>query len=398
MSYPRIHLTVDNCFAIKRWARPSEWMPVIKSLGADCVEASTDNEIDPLFSPAEYMDSWLAEVKAEQERLGMRVANFFTGYQTYRTIGLAHHDERAKRFLMEGWFEKLIPYAAELGAGIGFSFHAFPDRVLQDPALFAAESEKLIRLYGELSATAWGRGRVALSCEQMYAPHQTPWRIEETKKFLAEVYACGKAPFYTTIDVGHMVGQRKFHRPDAAALAAIVDAARTGGANEGVWLGPNEAWAYLAGNAGVQSAEKTVLGLEKIMDRYPHLFAVERDGKPYEWIRELGPYSPIVHMQQTDGVSSGHAAFTPAANGKGIIKGREILEALLAAYDKPADPGMPPRVEDIYLSFEIFISNTSYLRDALAGLKKSVEYWREFIPADGMDLKSLVSRLNGRNM
>lgn len=397
MPYPRIYLAMDNCFAIKRWVRPSEWMPLIKELGADCVEASTDNEIDPLFSPDDYMDSWLAEVKAEQARLGMRVANFFTGYQTYRTIGLAHHDERAKRLLVEGWFGKLIPYAAELGAGIGFSFHAIPENVLQNPAAFAAESEKVVQVYGELSAQAWRKGRVALSCEQMYSPHQPPWRIEETKRFLADVYAVGGSPFYTTIDVGHMVGQRRFLRPDGGTLARIAAATKTGGAVENIWLGPNEAWDYLAKNSGGQPEGETVAGLERILDGYPHLFAEERDGKPYEWLRELGAYSPIIHMQQTDGITSGHAAFTPAANQKGIIKGRELLDALLDAYDKPVDPAMPPRAEAIYLSFEIFISNIAYLRDSLDGLRKSVGYWREFIPRDGADLKELVDGLDRRN-
>lgn len=396
MAYPRIFLTMDNCFAIKRWARPSEWMPLIKGLGADYIEASTDNEIDPLFLPPDYMDSWLVEVKSEQARLGMKIANFFTGYQTYRTIGLAHHDERAKRQIMDGWFGKLIPYAAELGAGIGFSFHAIPENILQNPASFAVESKKVVQAYGELSAKAWLKG-VPLSCEQMYAPHQTPWRIEETKKFLADVYAVGKAPFYTTIDVGHMVGQRRFLRPDAEALSRCVSAIKAGLTVTNLWLGPDEAWDYLAKNAAVQSEEKTISALEAIFDMYPHLFAEEKDGKPYAWLEELGAYSPIIHMQQTDGLTSGHTAFTQAANEKGIIKGRALLGALLAAYDKPIDPAMPPRAEAIYLSFEIFISNIAYLRDSLDGLKKSVAYWRESIPADGMDLKDLVENLDRRN-
>ncbi|HOI99951.1 MAG TPA: hypothetical protein PL118_10055 [Rectinema sp.] len=101
-------------------------------------------------------------------------------------------------------------------------------------------------------------------------------------------------------------------------------------------------------------------------------------------------------MQQTDGLTSGHAAFTPSSNEKGIIKGKEVLDALLVAYNKPIDPKMPPRTETICLSFEIFISNIAYLRDSLDGLRKSVEYWREYIPQDGADLKELVDRLARR--
>ena len=49
MSYPRIYLVLDNCFAIKRWIKPSEWMQIAQDLGFGYVQASTDNEIDPLF-------------------------------------------------------------------------------------------------------------------------------------------------------------------------------------------------------------------------------------------------------------------------------------------------------------------------------------------------------------
>jgi len=396
MSYPRIYLAMDNCFAIKRWVRPSDWMPLIKELGVNCVEASTDNEIDPLFSPDNYMDSWLNEVQTEQERLEMRVVNFFTGYQTYRTIGIAHHDERVKRLLLEGWFGKLIPYAAELRAGIGFSFHAIPEKILQNPDEFASKSKGIIQVYGELSAQAWRKGRVVLSCEQMYSPHQPPWRIEETKKFLADVYAIGNSPFYTTIDVGHMVGQRRFLRPDAEMLRQCITTIKSGQIVRDLWLGPDEAWSYLENNATKQSEDKTISALMAIFDKYPYLFAEERDKKPYEWLEELGAYSPIIHMQQTDGLTSGHAAFTPSSNEKGIIKGKEVLDALLVAYNKPIDPKMPPRTETICLSFEIFISNIAYLRDSLDGLRKSVEYWREYIPQDGADLKELVDRLARR--
>jgi hypothetical protein len=136
MQYPKVYLVMDNCFAIKRWVRPAEWMSVINDLGAKFVEASTDNEIDPLFSPKKYRDTWLAETRAAQRNLGMKVSNFYTGYQTYRTAGLAHHDSRVREHIKKEWFRKLIPMAAELQAGIGFSFHAIPNCGLQTRGSF----------------------------------------------------------------------------------------------------------------------------------------------------------------------------------------------------------------------------------------------------------------------
>ena len=89
-------LVLDNCFALKRWIRPIEWLKLTKDLGFNYVQASTDNEIDPLFSPNGYIDDWFDEVKQGEQSIGIKVINFYTGYQTYRTVGLAHHDEECK--------------------------------------------------------------------------------------------------------------------------------------------------------------------------------------------------------------------------------------------------------------------------------------------------------------
>ena len=96
MIYPRIYLVLDNCFAIKRWIKPSEWMQISQDLGFQYVQASTDNEIDPLFCTDAYMDDWFDEIKKLQDKTGVKVVNFYTGYQTYRTVGLAHPDRRIR--------------------------------------------------------------------------------------------------------------------------------------------------------------------------------------------------------------------------------------------------------------------------------------------------------------
>ena len=54
---PIIYLGIDNCFASKRWARPSEWTRVIRDLGLRYVEASADTECDPLYMGAEFTKS-----------------------------------------------------------------------------------------------------------------------------------------------------------------------------------------------------------------------------------------------------------------------------------------------------------------------------------------------------
>jgi hypothetical protein len=129
--YPRIYLVLDNCFAIKRWVKPSEWLALTKEIGFSYSQASTDNEIDPLFSPSDYMDDWFEEVKRSEKETGVKVVNFYTGYQTYRTAGLAHHDSRVRRRLLDEWLKPMIRRIRDLDAeGIGFYFFPMPQEVL----------------------------------------------------------------------------------------------------------------------------------------------------------------------------------------------------------------------------------------------------------------------------
>jgi hypothetical protein len=53
-----------------------------------------------------------------------------------------------------------------------------------------------------------------------------------------------------------------------------------------------------------------------------------KDSDPYAWLEELGQYSPIVHIQQTNGKADCHWSFTKENNAKGIIKMDKVLESL----------------------------------------------------------------------
>jgi len=53
-----------------------------------------------------------------------------------------------------------------------------------------------------------------------------------------------------------------------------------------------------------------------------------RDHDTYLWLRELGRISPLIHLQQTDGVWDRHWSFARARNTEGIIKMDKVIEAL----------------------------------------------------------------------
>jgi sugar phosphate isomerase/epimerase len=55
-------------------------------------------------------------------------------------------------------------------------------------------------------------------------------------------------------------------------------------------------------------------------------FDFDKPGDPYAWLEELLPYVPVVHLQQTDGISDHHWPFTPEYNKLGIINPDRIID------------------------------------------------------------------------
>ena len=392
MQSPRVFLAIDNCFAIKRWVRPRDWMRVVRDIGFAYVEASTDNEIDAIISDDRYMADWAAEVRATSAETGVRIANFYTGYQTYRTIGLAHHEPRMRRRLIDDWLKRMVDFAAGLDAGLGIYQFGLSDEVLQDPEKYAKTMDTVLDAIHEVAE--YGRGRVQFSVEQMYSPHQPPWTISGTYDFLRRLHRDRSAPVYVTIDLGHQIGQARFRRPSREMIKNAIDRAAADKTPSDVWLGPEQAYRLLDAVSGraVSEAERHALAdaVATTAAGFPHLFAEERDSDPYAWIEELGRYSPIMHLQQTDGVRAGHQAFTPETNRTGIIKPDEVLAAYARSFAKTATDGMPPPVENLYLSFEVFASNTESNREVIDKLEQSYAYWRRYIPEDGLLLSDLV--------
>ena len=104
----------------------------------------------------------------------------------------------------------------------------------------------------------------------------------------------------------------------------------------------------------------------------------------------MGCYSPIVHLQQTDGTSSGHKTFTDENNRWGKIDAKKVLAALKKSYEQPDDPNMPPKCSEIYLTLELFSGTAQTHQEILTGYRESAQYWRNAIPVDGMTLDQLI--------
>lgn len=397
MKFPKIYLAIDNCFASKRWTQPLEWMELISAMGLNYIEASADNECDPLYMGPEYMKDWVKQVKDAEKTTGAKVVNLYSGHGTYTTLGLAHPDERIRNRFLKDWLMPMARNAGELEAGLGFFCHAFSDNILQDPFKYNEAKEDLYIRLSELSRFAGENMERYIGVEQMYTPHQFPWTIEGTQELIKEVYSRSKNPFYITIDLGHQSGQCKFRKPDANQLRELISECRTNGNKfKEKWLGPNSAYqefSKIVTKANKTNEEQGVKNLQSIMDAYPHMFADDIDGDTFTWLEELAGYSPIIHLQQTDGRTSGHWPFTSEYNEIGIIDGEKVLKAINTAYSKDQSSEYPPKVDSIYLTIEVFSSTASLNEDNKTRIIETVEYWRQFVPNDGECLDAIISRM-----
>lgn len=385
---PQVFLAMDNCFAAKRWTKPEEWARVIRDLGIAHIEANADTEADPFYCGQDYLGEWLGEVRAACAKHGVSVDNLYTGYTTYRTLGLAHPDARVRARVVEGWLKVMARIAVQLPAGLGFYLHAFREAVLQDPGAYRQAVELLYDGLAEIARYAGEMGPVPIIVEQMYAPHQPPWTIDGAFEYLREVGRRGGFPAYLALDTGHQTSQHRFLRPSREVLEQAL-----AGKKPVPYLGPDAAYAVFAEAHGRFPAGRTAAceRIEAEMNRCPFLFAAPQDGDLYRWLEELGCYAPILHLQQTNGRSSSHLPFTTENNAAGIVEPLKVLRSIAISYRGERPQDLPPRCDSVYLTFEVFPNTTDRPRDILPKLADSVSYWRRWIPSDGLLLSELLA-------
>lgn len=378
---------MDNSFAAKRWTKPSEWTAIIKSIGIECIEASADTEADPFYCGEGYLNEWIEEVQDACSENNVRIANFFTGYTTYRTIGLAHPDERIRNRITNDWLGVMARIAAKVKAGLGFYIHAFPESVLFDPIAFVKTRDRLYNTLADVARLFNDAGNVPMIIEQMYSPHQIPWTIAGTLEYLEEVSRRANTQVYVALDTGHQTGQQHFLRPTVDDLAKTLKSGEPA-----PYLGADSVYDLYdeLRKKSDYELKRAALQVSEEMDSCSHLFAKPIDCDLYQWLRETAGYSPIVHLQQTNGKSSSHLPFTRANNEDGIVKPLAMLKAIAESYMNPSRGKMPPMVDDIYLTFEIFPHTYDTKREILSVLEESVKYWRQWIPKDGMLLSELI--------
>ena len=95
----------------------------------------------------------------------------------------------------------------------------------------------------------------------------------------------------------------------------------------------------------------------------------DKDRDTYEWLRRLGQYSPLIHIQQTDGQADHHWPFTREYNERGIIEPPRVIEAI-------NDSG----AKEVTLLLEVIHPFEAEEKLVLTELRESVEFWKECLP------------------
>ncbi len=93
-----------------------------------------------------------------------------------------------------------------------------------------------------------------------------------------------------------------------------------------------------------------------------------QDSNPYAWLEKFGKYSPIIHIQQTDGKADRHWPFTKEYNKQGIIRFDKVLESL----EKSG-------LEEVWIFPEFFYGTDADEEKVLADIDESIAYLKKLI-------------------
>lgn len=201
MTRPSITLGINACFAVKRWARPSEWCRIVSDdLGLDAVQFSLD-----LLPPSPTSDAAtehaheVAEVSRER---GIEIRSVFTGLSAYAS-NLLLSDSATERDAAERWYEKVIDLTAIMGSpGAGGHLGAYTVASFNDPSRHAQLWEELATRLHRLAQRGADRGLGYLLFENLAVSREPGYSIPQAREL--ECALEGTAiPWRLCLDLGH---------------------------------------------------------------------------------------------------------------------------------------------------------------------------------------------------
>jgi sugar phosphate isomerase/epimerase len=190
----KLRLGINTCFAVKRWPRPEDWVPVVRDrLGLRLVQHSfdlVDRGVDDVASLRAAGDA------------GLEIASTFTGLAAY-SANLLLDPRPAARASAEAWFRWAIGWTAAAGAtSTGGHVGAFSVADWRDPSARAARWAGLQRSLDALAGDARAAGLESLVVENLAAARE-PSTIAMIRELATDGDA-GHVPVRLCLDTGHM--------------------------------------------------------------------------------------------------------------------------------------------------------------------------------------------------
>jgi D-erythrulose 1-phosphate 3-epimerase len=196
----RPRLGINTCFAVKRWPRPQDWVPVVTDeLGLDLVQHSLD--LVDIDAPRDELAAQADAVRETCAAAGVTLHSTFTGLVAYSSSLLLHPDGAARQ-RAERQYGRMIAFSARAGAAAaGGHVGSLSVADHADPARRAARWAELHETLGRLRRVARSLGLDALLIENMACARE-PATMAEVRDLLAEPSA-DDAAVRLCLDVGH---------------------------------------------------------------------------------------------------------------------------------------------------------------------------------------------------
>jgi len=191
----RLHLGINNCFAVKRWPRPDDWAPVVRDrLGLRLVQHSLD--LVNAGAPR------AGEVRSVAAAHDIEIHSTFTGLAAYSSCLLLSPDA-ADRQAHLAWYRSVIGFTRQVGGrAAGGHIGAFSVPDWRDPdrrnALWTDLQDSLAVLAQD--------GREA-NLEYLMVENLAAAREPSTMDMIRELLTDGDdwhVPIRLCLDVGHM--------------------------------------------------------------------------------------------------------------------------------------------------------------------------------------------------
>ena len=193
----RLRLGIDDCFAVKRWPDPADWLPIVRDrLGLRLVQHSLD------LVPDFESDRGARAVADACATAGVELHSTFTGLAAY-SVNLLLDPDDARRAAAIDWYRWAVAWTAAAGGRMtGGHVGAFSVVDWRDATRRSGRWAGLRADLATLAAEARTAGLDALLVENLAAARE-PSTMAMVRDLLTDGDA-GHVPIRLCLDVGHM--------------------------------------------------------------------------------------------------------------------------------------------------------------------------------------------------